>query len=305
MAAPSVPLPHQCFTLVMDDGAGIEVRQYGKARGQRLVLSHGNGFAIDAYYPFWRHFLERFEVVIFDLRNHGHNALHAPDTHDVPRFMRDYDIIIDGITNHLGERRTAALFHSISSITAIKHAVEVGWRWDALVAFDPPLIPSPGHPLHTYARNFELNLSRWALSRPNRFGTPEEMADGFRTSKSRRFWLDEAHERMAWSVLREESAGGDWVLRCPRECESRVYATNAALDLCPRLVDIPGPVKFICADHDILDAWSPAHVNLQMHREYRLPYAMVRDTTHMLELEKPRECAAEVLSFIEECGFRD
>lgn len=304
MPSPRVPAPHQSFTLGMDDGAPVTVRQHGNPRGPRLVLSHGNGFAIDAYYPFWCRFLERYEVVLFDLRNHGHNALHDPDSHDVPRFMRDYDTIIDGIIENLGEKRTAALFHSISSITAIKHAVEVEWRWDALVAFDPPLIPSPGHPLHTYARNFELNLARWAASRPDRFPSPDDMADGFRNSRSRRLWTDEAHERMAWAILKQDPERGDWTLRCPRECESRIYATNARLDLCPRLPEIRGPVKFICADYDLLDAWSPAHVNLQMHREHGLPYARIRETTHMLELEKPKECAAEVTAFLDECGFR-
>ena len=39
----------------MDDGAPIRVVRHGNPSGPRVVLSHGNGFASDSYFPFWRH----------------------------------------------------------------------------------------------------------------------------------------------------------------------------------------------------------------------------------------------------------
>jgi hypothetical protein len=44
-------------------------------------------------------------------------------------------------------RKTAGLFHSMSARTAMKHAIEIGWCWDALVLLDPPNVP----PSETYA----------------------------------------------------------------------------------------------------------------------------------------------------------
>ena len=62
--------PAQTVDISMDDGAIIRLRRHSKGK-QRLLLSHGNGFAVDAYYPFWQLFLDSFEVVVFDVRNHG------------------------------------------------------------------------------------------------------------------------------------------------------------------------------------------------------------------------------------------
>ena len=43
----------------------------------------------------------------------------------------------------------------MSGRTAMKHAVEIGWRWDALVLFDPPNVPPTGHPLYKAMEVFE------------------------------------------------------------------------------------------------------------------------------------------------------
>ena len=77
----SVPQPIAVLDLTMSDGATVHVRRHGNAGGPRLVLSHGNGFAIDAYFPFWCHFLHDCEVVVFDQRNHGWNPRHDASGH--------------------------------------------------------------------------------------------------------------------------------------------------------------------------------------------------------------------------------
>ena len=48
-----ISAPVQTVDISMDDGAIIRLRRHSEGK-QRLLLSHGNGFAIDAYYPFWR-----------------------------------------------------------------------------------------------------------------------------------------------------------------------------------------------------------------------------------------------------------
>ena len=68
-----VPPPIATLDFTMSDGAAIRVRRHGNVEGPRIVLSHGNGFAIDAYYPFWRYLLPDFDVIVYDQRNHGQN----------------------------------------------------------------------------------------------------------------------------------------------------------------------------------------------------------------------------------------
>ena len=287
----------------MDDGAIIRVRRYGNAAGPRLLISHGNGFAVDAYYPFWTLFLDRYDVVLFDLRNHGQNPLHELACHDLPQFVSDFECLWQGIEAKLGPRTTAGIFHSISAITSIRHALELGWRWDALIAVDPPFIPSPEHALYELAHDLELRLSDWARERQQRFRDPGELAEILSRAGSRRRWLPGTHELMARSILREDPAQGDWVLACPGEYESRIYAANAALDLCPRLAELTGPIKFIGADPQAEDAWSPAIVNRALHKEIGHPYTYIADTSHMIHVEKPVELAREVASFLGECGI--
>ncbi len=300
----TLPDPRRTVDLAMEDAAIIRVRRHGNLSGPRLILAHGNGFAIDAYYPFWRLLLDRFEVVLYDQRNHGWNPRHDDiGHHDVPWFVRDMETVFDGVRESFGEKKTAGVFHSISGVTSVWHALDVGWGWDALVLFDPPLVPSPGHPLHEKAKGFELMLAGWSKDRPARFSSPTELADQFRSSKSLSRWVDGAHALMARSILREDPDTGDWVLCCPPEGESQVYATNSRLELCPRLGELKGPVKFIASDPDDPNARAPGLVNRALHEEFGHPYEAVPGTTHMLQVEKPAECAAIVTSFLDSAGF--
>jgi hypothetical protein len=67
------PTPRAVLDLAMSDGAIVRVRRHGNPDGPRLILSHGNGFAIDGYFAFWRHLLADFELFVFDQRNHRWN----------------------------------------------------------------------------------------------------------------------------------------------------------------------------------------------------------------------------------------
>jgi pimeloyl-ACP methyl ester carboxylesterase len=302
MTSFTIPTPLETIDLTMNDGAVIRIRRHGNMDGPRVILAHGNGFATDAYYPFWQHLLEQFEVVLYDQRNHGHNPRHEIAHHDVPYFVSDMETIFQGVRTRFGEKKTAGIFHSISAVTAIWHALDVGWRWDALVLFDPPLVPSVGHPLHEIARDFELMLSGWSKDRPERFSDPEVLAEQFRKSKSLSRWVEGSHDLMARSILRRDEAAGDWVLCCPPAGESQVYATNSTLDLCPRLGALKGPVKFVTSDPEDPNARSPGLVNRALHEEFGHPYEVVPGTTHMVQIEKPVECASIVVAFLREAG---
>lgn len=295
-----VPAPHQRFDLTMADGAVLRLRRHGNPKGPRLVLCHGNGFAIDAYLPFWSLLADRFDLVLYDQRNHGQNPRHRPEAHDVPSFVADMEAVFHAVRERLGAAPTVGIFHSISAVTSIWHALQYGKRWDALVLFDPPLIPAPGLPMHEVARHFELGLAKWSKSRPSRFSDPAELAGLFAKSYSLRRWVPGAHELMASSILREEPETGQWTLCCPPECESRVYATNAGLHLSHRIPELPLPIKLICADPEAADAKAPSKVGRSLHELYGCAYEAIPDTSHMLPIERPAECVRALLPFLEQ-----
>jgi len=138
--------PRAVFEVPLEDAARILMRRHGNPDGVRLLVTHGNGFAADAYYPYWRHLLPRFDVLVFDFRNHGQNVPVVPPNHHYAQLSRDLERVVQEVRTKLGVKKTAGIFHSMSARTAMKHAIEIGWRWDALMLFDPPDVPPKDHP---------------------------------------------------------------------------------------------------------------------------------------------------------------
>ena len=143
-----LPAPHQAFDLSMRDGAVIRVRQHGNPAGPRIALCHGNGLASDAYYPFWRLLEAQYELILFDVRNHGRNPPHGAGGHNWANFANDQREIHAGIASVLGAKPAVAAFHSLSAIAALSLAVDGEAPWSALLLFDPPIPPPRDHRLY-------------------------------------------------------------------------------------------------------------------------------------------------------------
>ena len=88
----------------MDDDAAITLRRHGNPDGTRLVLCHGNGLSIDLYYPFWSMLTDKFDIVVYDLRSHGWNAVSPLANHTVPTFTEDHERILDAIDRRYGSK---------------------------------------------------------------------------------------------------------------------------------------------------------------------------------------------------------
>jgi pimeloyl-ACP methyl ester carboxylesterase len=284
----------------MDDGAVIYVRQHGRPDGPRLVLSHGNGLAINGYLPFWRPLCERYEVVLFDFRNHGINPPHGASGHDLHTFAHDMERVFHSIQANLGLKPTAGVFHSLSAITAIRHTLEMGRRWDALVLFDPPLFPREGHLLQPLQQADKDELSSRARRRTPRYKDPSDLARQFASVPTFSKWVPEAYELMARATLRRDDTAGDWILACPRELEASIFAANGDPTLWPRMARFAAPIKLVCADPDIEDARAPALVGQALAAELSIEYEAIPHTTHFLQIERPAECIRATESFLAE-----
>ena len=229
-----VPAPSETFDVALEDGASIRIRRHGNRDGVRLTVTHGNGFASDAYLPFWQHLTPHYDVLVFDFRNHGQNVPVEPANHNYAQLSRDLDRVRDAIDSRLGKKTTVGIFHSMSGRTAMKHAIEIGWRWDALVLFDPPNVPPVDHPRYQPMEAFENRLTDWALNRRRRFASVEELAAEYLQSRATRGWVAGAHELMARSVLRKSPDGDGYALVCAPENEAAIYAEALTLNLWPR-----------------------------------------------------------------------
>ncbi len=299
-----LPEPLDTFDLEMPDGAVLRLRRHGNPAGSRLILAHGNGFATDAYYPFWKYLAGDFEILIQDLRNHGQNPLHGSLGHSLRQCSLDHEVAVAAIRDRFGAKPTVGIYHSVSSLAAILQTVDRGMIWDGLVLVDPPLIPSPGHPLHEGCFKFELVLANWAMKRQNRFQDPQELAQLFRETKLMQLWVEGAHDLLARSVLREMDGG--WGLCCPRELEATLYTQNAysgLWDRVPELTDISDRLLFLSADGELEDAPPNTRVGRALRESFGFRVDVLENTTHMLQIERPEAAVASVRRFLEDIGM--
>jgi pimeloyl-ACP methyl ester carboxylesterase len=189
----------------------------------------------------------------------------------------------------------------MSARTAMKHAVEIGFPWAALILFDPPNVPPPGHRYHQAMDVFERRLAEWALRRQDRFADPAELARQYAETRAHAGWVPGAHELMARAVLRP-SADGGFALACPRELEASIYLQAMTLNLWPAPAAYGGPVKLIAADPDAQGAPAPAFANRALAEELGYVYEAIAGTGHMLQIQRPEECRRAMLGFLDEIG---
>ncbi len=295
----TVPEPLETFDLTMSDGARVLIRRYGVASAPlRIFVSHGNGFAIDGYLPFWLPLCARHEVIVFDMRNHGRNTPRAGPNHDYPHMAGDMASIHYGVAERLGARRSVGAFHSMAGRAAMRDAIDGAWRWDGLVLFDPPDIPPEGHRLYDMMVRFERRLAEWAAARRCRFADPAELAAEYAGGRAHANWVAGAHALMARAVLRRDVDAGDWALVHPGALEAATYIANIPMNLWPKAADFGGPVLLIGGDPDIERPSPTATANKAMAEEGGYDYVAIEGTGHMLQLEKPAECLAAMDGFL-------
>ncbi len=298
----STNAPRDLLTLTMDDGVKIAVRRGGNPNGTRLYLSNGNGFAIDGYRVFWEPLLADFDVILFDMRNHGRNELSGADGHHYFQMAKDIGTVFLGVDKALGHKPSVGVFHSMSGRAAMKHAVEMEKVWDALILFDPPNVPPRGHEQYESMRIFELKLVEWAVARQDHFASVEELHSFFTANRAQSRWQPQAREDMAKGILMPDGNGG-FVLTCRRELEASIYLAALTLELWPEAKSFGMPVKLIGADPNAKGASPTSAANAALAREGGYEYEAVPETGHLLQIERPDACREAMLSNLRKLGL--
>ena len=288
-----LPEPLSVCEVRVDDDTVVTLRRHGNPEGPRLVLSHGNGLAVDLYYPFWSLLAADFDLVVYDMRNHGWNAVGALARHNIPTFVRDHDRILSAIDSHFGNKPKIGVFHSVSALITLLSPTR-GGAFSACVLFDPPLCkPGDSH------EAFEAAVTRtaaFARRRTDRFQTREELVELFGFLHIFQRAVPGVLDLMARTTLRESATGQGYELRCPREYEAQIieYARMFAV-----LVDFETfrcPIKVLGADPTLPYSYLPT---LDLSDVLSVDYDFLPETTHFLQLEQPEECAAATREFIE------
>ena len=288
-----VPEPDSVQSVPMEDGTRTALRRHGNPSGPRLVLSHGNGLAIDLYLPFWSYFTKDFDVVVYDMRNHGWNDVGPVGHHNIPTFIKDHDLVMDAIDDVFGRKPKIGVFHSLSGLVSLLSPTR-GRGFAARVLLDPPLC-TPGRSYE----EFDTAASRTAAiarRRSDRFQSYDQFVEllGFAPAFGR--VLPGVLDLMARTTLRRDGAGDVYTLRCPREYEARIIDYASSYSVLVDFNDLVCPTKVLGADPLVPYSYLPT---LDLSDMLSVDYDFLPEATHFLPLEKPEECAAIVRDYID------
>ena len=287
-----VPDPISVHEVGVDENTTILLRRHGNPDGTRLILSHGNGLAIDFYYPFWSRLLEDFEVIVYDMRNHGWNSIGSLDDHNVPTLVNDHDRIIEEIKLHYGEKPQVGVYHSLSSLTPLLSQSK-GSEYSALVLFDPPVC-KPGRSYYDF-EEAATRMSRSTRRRTFQFKSKKSFTDLYKIFPTYKAAVPGIVELLADTTLRETSDGEGLELRCPREYEAQIIDYASVFGVFIDFSKVRCPVKVVGADPTLPYSYLPS---MNLSDISSVDYDFLPDATHMLQLEQPEECVAVMRSFI-------
>ncbi|WP_398472055.1 alpha/beta fold hydrolase [Tardiphaga sp.] len=297
--APALPAEKHAFDVQLEDGATASVRVYGQGSGSnpRIISSHGNGLAADAFQSFWRLFIPDYETVVFDFRHHGRSSpFDKPIPHVWPQLIRDYDAIMKGITREIGPAPSLGAFHSMSALTTLLHASEYESPWIGIVGFEPPATPPTRYPEFQMFRADNNRLAERTIKRRFEFNTVQELFDSYRRSSAFTGVDDAGLQALAASTLRWREDKQLYELACPREFEASIFAMQDLEGAWERMCKIEIPVQLVAGQP--ATGTSPfIIIESAFARDGGFDFVTVDDASHFMQMEKPEECAAIVRNF--------
>ena len=292
-----IPRPTSTLEVQMSDGAIVIIRRHGNPRGPRLVLTHGNGLAIDLYYPFWSLFLDKFDLILFDLRNHGWNPLGDIINHNLPSFVKDFDCILESVNQNYGSKPCIGIFHSISALASLQPFCKSD-LFAGLMLYDPPLCKSG----RTYSDYEELatRLSELIRMRTPKFSKKSDLAEILLYLPAFQRVVPGIHELLAETTLRESADGQGYELCCPPIYEAQITQYSGNFAVLVNYDHIRCPVKVLGADPTEPYSYLPS---FDLSYVVQLDYDFIPESTHFLQLEQPEKCAEVAMEFIKRYGF--
>lgn len=295
-----VPEPLAIHQANMDDGTTISIRRHGNPDGVRIVLSHANGLAADTYYPFWTLLLKRFDLVVFDFRNHGWNAVGPLDSHSIAIFVRDITQVTRKIEHVFGKKPTYGVFHSMSAQSAMIEASSGKGSFEGLVLFDPFVCPQGCDP-HQKERLMKTMKSMVGAARRRRatFESQESLADRLSKAPAFALLLPGVVDLIAQTTTRFAADSSSYVLRCPPEYEARIAEQGYRYASSVDVNKVSCPVKVIGSDPVVPHSYMPT---VAMNEILALDYDFIPDTTHFLQLEQPEACVSAMMKLKDRDG---
>lgn len=293
-----VPEPSATVEVPLGSGEPTIVRRHGNRDGPRLLLSHGNGLAADFYYPFWSRFLDDFEVVVYDCRNHGWNRVGDRAAHNPRVFAEDLDTaVFPGVQEAFGRKATVGCFHSLSALVSLLLPSR-GAAFAGLLLFDPPIC-RPGLSQRRFDSRVETAAHAMRL-RAERFGSHEEFLRLNASSPLLRGIGPREMRLIAETTLRPDPEGPGYILRCPAAYEAQAMDFLTAYAAMVDLERMRCPVKVVGGDPTVPFSYLPS---VDPELVMAVDYDFVPETAHYLQLQRPDVCYTLAREFLDRLGL--
>ena len=134
------------------------------------------------------------------------------------------------------------------------------------------------------------------------FASPSELEAEYAQARPSAKWLAQARADMARAVMRADGTGG-FKLTCARELEASIYLAALTINLWPSAASLGVPAKLIGADPLGRGAPPTGPANKALAEEGGYDYLGIEHVGHLLQLEKPQECAAALVAFLQSHGW--
>lgn len=224
-----------------------------------------------------------------------------------PDGLRDWHPLADDFLQFLDEQkadRVLAVGHSLGAITILRAALKRPERFRAIVLIDPVLFPPRRIIAWNIVRALGLGwkihpLIRGTLKRRRQFDDKDQIFRAYRRREVFRFFSDESLRAYIEGILRPRADGGYELVYSP-EWEARIYYTGIwrDLEIWRGLKSLRVPTLFVRgAETDTF--WASA-AGLVKRIQPGVRVEAVERSTHLLPLERPKEVAKIVLSFLKE-----
>ncbi|MEW6402881.1 MAG: alpha/beta hydrolase [Chloroflexota bacterium] len=265
--------------------------------GSPLHFIHANGYPPDCYGPLLELLKTEYHVFGMHLRPLWSDAKPEefdswnPLTEDLLRFLSDCEV---GPVVGVG--------HSIGGIVTLRAALRDPEKFRALVLFDPVLFPpyfikmwnivralGIGHSIHP--------LIPGAMKRRREFDSLELVFRGYRTRKIFRYLSDE----YLWAYIRgitRQRPNGRYELVYTPEWEAHIYYTGIwrDMEIWRALNHLEVPTLIIRGAET--DTFWASTARLVKREQPRIQIEAVRQSTHLVPLERPKKVFEIVKAFL-------
>jgi pimeloyl-ACP methyl ester carboxylesterase len=272
---------------------------------QPLHFLHANGYPPDCYKPLFEHLQNHYHVFGMELRplwdDAKRDGLHDwhPFSDDLLRFLSDTSTAPSA---SLEPAPVIGVGHSIGGIVTLRAAMPDPKKFRALILLDPVFFVPPFLTMWNFIRAIGLGekthpLIPAAKKRRREFDDLDVLFHSYRTKSIFRYMSDESLKAYITGITKPKADGGYELAYTP-EWETHIYLTGLRdHDLWRGLPSLDVPTLIIRGDET--DTFLPNAERLVKKKNPKIKIHTMKNATHILPLEHPREVAELIHNFVD------